>query len=459
MLHRLTPLALLAAAIVLFGWASASLAADAGRPNIVVIIADDLGYHDVGFHGCEDVPTPHLDSLAKSGVRFTSGYVSCPVCSPTRAGFLASRYQQRFGHEFNNGTGPNRVEREKFGLPLSERTIADTLKAAGYKTGLVGKWHQGFEPQYNPVHRGFDEFYGFLGGAHSYVKTTANGLPIHRGLEPVADPPYLTDKFGEEAVAFIDRHEKEPFFLLLTFNAVHTPLDPSPSRAKDFAKIEDPKRRAYASMLASLDDAVGAVQKKLASAGLTENTLVAFFADNGGPQAANGSNNSPLRGNKGSVWEGGVRVPFVLSWPAKLPAGATYDQPVISLDVSATAAAVAGAKLPADRKIDGVNLIPYVTGDKKEAPHESLYWRFGKQSAVRQGQYKLVKFGDAKPKLFDVNADLAEARDLANEQPEIVAKLSKAWDAWNAELVEPLWGPGEKAQENTANRVLQEAAE
>ena len=277
------------------GRVSASDPSPAGpnrRPNIVFIVADDLGYADVGVQGLKDVPTPSIDALARSGVRFTSGYVSGPYCSPTRAGLLTKRYQERFGHEFNPGGGTNHAE---IGLSLKEVTIADRLKAAGYKTGLVGKWHLGDAPKFNPIHRGFQEHFGFLGGAHSYTNLVARGLnPIQRGLEPVVEKEYLTDAFTREAVAFIDRHQKEPFFLYLAYNAVHSPLDAHPKYYDRFAGIADPKRRRFATLLAALDDGVGAVREKLRSAGLEEDTLVVFFSDNGGPTGDNTSRNDPL---------------------------------------------------------------------------------------------------------------------------------------------------------------------
>ena len=314
---------------------SGSAAETPKKPNVVLIVGDDMGYADVGYQGCQDIPTPHIDALALSGVKFTSGYVSCPYCSPTRAGLLTGRYQTRFGHEFNPSDGP------KVGLPLTETTLADRLKTAGYRTGMVGKWHLGTSPDHHPQKRGFDDFYGFLGGAHDYFKP----MGILRGTVPAGDQSYLTDAIARESVAFIDANKGKPFFLYLTFNAVHTPMQADDLRLKKFAAIKDEKRRTYAAMMSAMDDAVGAVVKKLADDKLTENTLVMFISDNGGPTmkgvTVNASDNSPLRGSKRTTLEGGIRVPYIVSWPGKLTPG-NNASPVIQLDLHATALAATG---------------------------------------------------------------------------------------------------------------------
>src|SRR5262245_34340092 len=340
------------------------------RPNIIVILADDMGYHDAGFQGCKDIPTPNLDALAKRGVRFTSGYVSGPYCSPTRAGLMTGRYQTRFGHEFNPGAGAG----ADIGLPLSETTMANRLKSAGYVTGLVGKWHLGGAAKYHPQQRGFDEFFGFLGGAHPYIPD--KGAPILRGTDVVQEKEYLTDAFAREAVAFIDKHKDKPFFLYLAFNAVHTPMQATDARMQKFAGIGDKMRRTYAAMLWAMDEAVGKVLEKVTAAGLDEDTLIVFFSDNGGPTmigtTINGSRNTPLRGSKRTTLEGGIRVPFVIAWKGKLPAGKVYDEPIIQLDVLPTALAAAGVETKSDWKLDGVNLLPFLTGEKTGRPHDAL---------------------------------------------------------------------------------------
>jgi arylsulfatase A-like enzyme len=419
----------------------------AARPNIIVIVADDLGYGDLGCQGGRDIPTPNIDSLARNGVRFSNGYVSCPVCSPTRAGLMTGRYQQRFGHEFNPGA-PAQAGAE-FGLPLTERTLADFLQAAGYVTGMVGKWHLGLKPQFHPLKRGFSEYFGFLHGAHSYINAKADPQNlILRGAEPVDEKEYLTEAFTREALAFLERHHQGPFFLYLTYNAVHAPLQAPEKYLSRFSQITDPKRRTYAAMLSAMDDGVGAVLKKLRDSGAEDNTLIFFISDNGGPTQNNGSSNAPLRGNKAQLWEGGIRVPFLIQWKQRLAAGLVYDQPVIALDILPTALAAAGIATPKTPPLDGVNLLPFVTGKSKRPPHEALYWRFGTNSAIRLGDYKLLKLGARPLQLFDLQADVGERHDLAPQKPEVVKALAAKLKAWDAQLATPRWGgaPARAAQ-------------
>jgi arylsulfatase A-like enzyme len=442
MICRLIPLLLAFAGTVP---AAAAETQPARKPNVLVIVGDDMGNADTGFQGCKDIPTPHLDALAKGGIRLTNGYVSGPYCSPTRAGLLTGRYQQRFGHEFNPGGG-------KAGLPTTEITFADRFKAAGYATGLVGKWHLGSAPEFHPQKRGFNEFYGFLGGAHSYFPARDMLKSVLRGNEPVNEQSYLTDAFGREAVAYIDRHKAEPFFLYLAFNAVHTPMHADDARLKKFAGINDTQRRTYAAMMMAMDDAVGAVMTRLREDGLEEHTLIAFFSDNGGPTmqgtTINGSRNTPLRGSKRQTLEGGIRVPFVMTWKGHLPVGLVYDQPVIQLDLQPTALAACGIAVGPNSKLEGVNLLPYLTGKAPGAPHEALFWRFGQQMAVRKGDWKLVRYGpnanlqtgETWPKLYNLKDDIGEATDLAAKMPDKVKELQSAWDEWNAKNVPPLWG-------------------
>ncbi len=409
------------------------------KPNIIVILADDLGYADLGCQGCRDVPTPHIDSIAQGGVRFTNGYVSAPLCSPTRAGLMTGRYQQRFGHEFN--PGPARFVAENFGLPLSEVTMANMLKDAGYATGLVGKWHLGYTEAMHPMSRGFDEFFGFLGGAHSYVNPLLDQRnPILRGREPVDEKEYLTDAFAREAVAFIDRHCNEPFFLYLPLNAVHAPMEATQKYLDRFPNPGDRIRWKMAAMSSAMDDAVGAVLKKVAALGHRHDTLVFFFSDNGAPTPINASRNTPLRGQKAQVYEGGIRIPFLLQWPARLPAGVVYDEPIIQLDILPTALSAAGGALPRDRVNDGVDLLPYLTGEEDAVPHDTLLWRFGDQHAVRQGNWKLVRRPDIGEALYDLSNDMGESTDVAAEHQDVVEELTQSLSQWEAELKDPLWG-------------------
>jgi arylsulfatase A-like enzyme len=435
-----------AAATILLSTAVAS-AADAKKPNILFFVGDDMGYADVGFQGCQDIPTPHLDALAKASVRCTNGYVSGPYCSPTRAGLMTGRYQTRFGHEFNAGAAGS-------GLPLSETTIASRLKAAGYATGLVGKWHLGAEDKFHPQNRGFDEFFGFLGGAHDYFEDQG----ILRGHDQVDEKEYLTDAFGREAVAFIDKHRNETWFLYLAFNAVHTPMQADDPRLAKFAHISDQRRRTYAAMMSAMDDAIGRVRKKLDETGLAQNTLIAFISDNGGPTmpgtTVNASINKPLRGSKRTTLEGGIRVPYLVSWPGHIKAG-VYDKPVIQLDLNATALTAAGVAIEPSWQLDGVDLAPFFAGTKSAAPHDTLYWRFGQQMAIRQGDYKLVRYDTnadtltgaggqpvSSAQLYRLSDDVGESKDLAATMPDKLTELQAKWDAWNKGNTAPLWGGG-----------------
>lgn len=434
-------------------------------PNILLVVADDLGYADIGVHGGTSVPTPNIDALATAGVRCTSGYVSAPYCSPSRAGLLTGRYQTRFGHEFNPHVG----DEAKLGLPLDQRTIADYLRGAGYATGLIGKWHQGFSAAHHPQSRGFDDYFGFLVGGHNFLlhkdATPKFGSAhshdmIYRGRELQKLDGYTTDLFADEALAFIDRHDRWPWFLYLSFNAVHTPLEVA-DRLRDRipASVQDPARRGYLSHLMGLDDAIGRITAHLRQKGSDKNTLIIFLSDNGGSGrkpflAYNTGLNTPLRGDKGQTLEGGIRVPFFMSWPGRIPAGKTFQEPVIALDILPTACAVAGMK-SVPSQLDGVNLLPYFLGEKTGTPHESLFWRFGPQQAVRRGPWKLVDWRDFEAKqnsgwqLYDLNQDPGEQKNVAADHSQLVAELSQSWTQWNSLNIPPLWrgSPTEDAGE------------
>lgn len=419
---------------------------EAAKPNILIIVGDDMGYADVGFHGCKDIPTPNLDLLAQSGMRFTNGYVSGPYCSPTRAGLLTGRYQVRFGHEFNPGGGAGSQ-----GLPVSETTLADRLRANGYKTSLVGKWHLGNTPEKQPLKRGFDEFFGFLGGAHSYFES--NG--ILRGEAPIKELDYTTDAFGREACSFIEKNKGQPWFLYLAFNAVHTPMHATEDRLAKFPNEQDKQRKNYNAMMLAMDEAIGKVQGSLKKTDQYTNTLVMFISDNGGPTMVgvtiNGSRNDPLRGSKRTTLEGGIRVPFVVSWPGQLPPG-LYHQPAIQIDLHTTALAAAGIDVKPEWKLDGVNLLPYLRGENSNPPHDALYWRFGDQMAIRSGDWKLVRYDSnvesktgrtenaTVAKLYNLAKDVHEDNDQSAMMPAKVMELQAKWDRWNQGNVEPLWG-------------------
>ncbi len=438
--------------MVAFSLLAAGLwAAAPERPNILLIVSDDQGYADTGFQGAMDIATPHLDRLAASGVRFTNGYVTHPFCSPTRAGLLTGRYQQRFGHERNPYFDPSDVRE---GLPLGETLLPARLQAGGYVTGWIGKWHLGAAPAFAPQRRGFAETYGFIGGGHRFRDwkpdpSVEYQVAIERNGQPVESPSHLTEAFGQEAAAFVRRHAAEPWFLYLAFNAPHNPNEPTPERLARFAGISDPVRQKYAAQVSLMDDAIGGTLAALKETGQERRTLVFFFSDNGGPVGINGSVNRPLRAGKGTVYEGGVRVPFLMAWPDAISAGRTDDRPVSSLDVFATTLAAAGVAMPSDRKYDSVNLLPYVTGRNPAAPHDRLYWRNGALLAVREGDWKLVRGAGAKDELYNLAKDLGETSDVASSQPEIARRLAATLDAWNGELIEPAF-PGLTARAGKA---------
>ncbi len=441
--------------LAILGALSGCSAAERGqtrRPNIVLIVSDDQGYAEMGCQG-GDVPTPNLDRLAASGVRFSSGYVTAPFCSPSRAGLLTGRYQQRFGHEMNPVERTN--DRPEVGLPESEKTLADRLKAAGYATGMVGKWHLGVHPEQHPRRRGFDEFFGFLREGHFYLPPPRDGAhvvsrlrekepeydranPILRGEQEVEEKEYLTAAFAREASGFIRRHAREPFFLYMPFNAPHSPMQARPRDVERFAAIVDPHRRLWAAMLATMDEAVGSILATLREQGLDRDTLVLFLSDNGGPTKELTSRNDPFSGGKGSVLEGGIRIPFMLSWPGRLQEGVVDARPVSSLDLLPTALAAAGAPLPPG--LDGVNLLPYLAGERKELRDRDLFWRMGGQMAIRSGRWKLLRSSKAEAfRLYDLEADPKESKDLAAAEPNRVRELRDRVMAWDATLVAPRW--------------------
>lgn len=446
---------------IIFGLTTLSLSAS-DKPNILVIVADDLGYHDVGFQGSKEIPTPNLDRLAATGVRCTNGYVSHPFCSPTRAGLMTGRYQHRFGHENNPAWMPQDT---KQGLPMNQITLPELMSKAGYTTGAIGKWHLGAHSQFHPLKRGFQEYFGALGGGHEYFPGKQGPaeytLPMNRNGVNEPQTKYITEQFGDEACAFIQRHaqHEKPWLLYTAFNAPHTPLQAPEAWLKKMAHLADANRRTYAAMIGALDEAVGQIMEKLAATKQTENTLIFFFSDNGGPNLSskgksNFTDNSPLRGAKGMVYEGGMRVPFLICWPAKLKPS-TYDQPVIALDVLPTALALAGGTLPTDRSLDGVNLIPYLTGEKQGIPHETLYWRTQGPAgphAVRHGHWKLVHLPGSQPELYDLDKDIGETKNLTTEKPEIVAKLSAAITDWEKDTIQPVFEGPKKTKTPAAKK-------
>ncbi|MFO1514621.1 MAG: sulfatase-like hydrolase/transferase [Verrucomicrobiota bacterium] len=441
---RVLPFLLLAATVLRFDL----VAAAASQPNIIVIVADDLGWHDLGVQDAADLKTPAIDSLATNGVRFTRGYVTAPVCSPSRAGLITGRYQQRFGHETNPG---RTLERDPhFGLPLTEQTIADRLKPLGYATGWIGKSHLGGDTNlYHPLKRGFDEFFGFIESHHFYFNESGSYTndhdPILRNYTPVDETNYLTYAFARECVSFITNHAGGPFFLYAPFNATHFPLEaPGPLLAQ-FSHISDLTRRTNAAILLGLDIAVSNIVKTLRDQNLETNTLIFFTSDNGGATDF-GSINTPLRGGKSDLYEGGVRVPFIASWPGRLPANTVLNGLVSTLDILPTCLAAANETVPAWWQLDGVDLLPYATGATADSPHTNLFWRIETNGsldddvkdgvrAVRAANWKLVKQGVNEPwELYDLSLDPSETNNLASAQPAKLRELISSYDAWSAQL-------------------------
>ena len=406
------------------------LSSNAAQPNIVIFYADDLGWGELGCQGyTKDIPTPHIDALAKNGLRFTNGYVAATYCSPSRAGLMTGRYPTRFGHEFN--TVANTV-----GLRSDQTTIATRLKTLGYATIAVGKWHLGNQPENRPTKRGFDEFYGTLNNTPFFHPTNFIDSRISNDVREVTDDTfYTTDAYADRSLDWLEKNKNKPWFLYLPFNAQHAPLQAPKKYLERFPKITDEKRQLFAAMLASMDDAIGRVMGKIRALGQEENTLVFFIADNGGPTASTTSQNGPLRGFKMTTFEGGQRVPFIAQWKGKIPAGKTYDLPVMNLDVLPTAIIAAGGKTDPSWQLDGVDLMPYLTGKPTSRPHQTLYWRYGPQWAIRHGDLKLVvsKGGSGQPELYDLATDIGESKDLASAQPAKVKELQALWDKWSAE--------------------------
>lgn len=426
--------------------AAGSPAAAGSRPNVVVILADDLGYADVGFNGAKDIQTPHLDRLAESGVKFTQGYCNHPFCAPSRAALLSGRYQHRFGFEKNPHYDPGNPH---LGIDPSEKLLPVRLQEAGYATGGVGKWHLGAAAPFHPCNRGFDYFFGFLGGGHDYYRIDArrpvgNGylLPLVRNDGAASFDGYLTTALSRDAAGFIEANRKRPFFLFVSYNAPHTPLQAPEELIAKYAHVENRERRVYSAMVDAMDQGVGVIVAALEEHGLRENTIIFFLSDNGGPQPmnrsvhySNGSSNDPLRGGKTNLYEGGIRVPFLVSWPAGFPAGVEFHQPVISLDIARTAVEAAGGDASAEPALEGVDLAPFLRGEAAGAPHDALYWRDqdGARWAVLggAGDKCVVDEVGSDPELYRPAGDVHEDDNLANQRPEAVAEFRDRWAAWN----------------------------
>ena len=424
------------------------------RPNFIVIFVDDLGYNDVSYNGATEIKTPNIDRLADEGVIFSNGYVVHPFCGPSRAGLLTGRYPARFGMEYNVAYTPFD---EGHGLPVEEKTLASYLNQAGYRTGLVGKWQLGAAPAFHPLNRGFDYFYGFLGGAHDYFRIDltqpgTNYLPLNENRGTTGLNGYLTDYLTDQAVNFVRERREEPFFLYLAYNAPHAPLQAPEDLVKKYSHIEDSNRRLYLAMVDSLDRNIGRVLDALERSNIRDNTVIFFLSDNGGVSSAvhpdlDWADNVPFRRGKESFYEGGIRVPFIASWPAEWrPSDKIFEPMVSSLDIAATAMALSRSTPDPDRPLDGVNLDPFLQGEKTEAPHEALFWRQSSRTpnltrfAVRVGDAKLVKDNpEGETQLFDLMQDHGEANDLIGKDPATAARLAELWNAWNRDNIHNIY--------------------
>jgi arylsulfatase A-like enzyme len=441
-------LALLAAlAPALGAFAPGAMADGPPPPNVVLIVADDLGYGDLGAYGATDIATPNIDSLARDGVRFTDGYATAPVCAPSRAGLLAGFYQQRFGLVSNDG--------HKLPLPETQALLPETFRAGGYATGLVGKWNVARDPA-----TVFDEVQSLIDWAADYWPN-AQGRYI--GVDDEADSgavqgiwgptrpgdEYLTDRLGRQAADFIDRRAGQPFFLYVGFNAAHTPLHGKSEHWDSVAYLSEEMHRLYASMRLSLDENVGRILAKLDEKGLAERTIVAFVSDNGAlgygtkvegwpadwPTDLPVGSAGALKSFKGSLWEGGIRIPYLLRWPGRIAAGQVYREPVSTLDLYPTLCAAAGVAAPAETVLDGADLLPHLAGESLAPPHEALYWRNTSVGAIRMGRWKLYLGNEnAVGFLHDLETDPGERTSLTAAQPEIAADLRARWKAWNAAI-------------------------
>ncbi|MGC4232590.1 MAG: sulfatase [Niabella sp.] len=452
------------------------------QPNIILILADDLGWSDISAYGNTYIRTPSIDALATGGVKFTHGYATAPICGPSRAALITGRYQQRFGSEFQiheNIKDPYSVKPApgghvyeyipanfdsvtRQGLPVSEVTLAQQLKKAGYKTAIIGKWHLGRHPEFFPERRGFDHHFGFLGGGTYYYTDSTDTSVVNqttfaaetkfkwanrRGDNAIREngksvevKEYLTDRLADEAVNYIEKNREQPFFVYIAFNAPHTPVQAPRYYYDQLEHIGDPRKRAYYAMILSLDAAVGKITGKVENLGLADNTLIFFVGDNGGASYTDLTDNAPLKGGKITEFEGGLRVPFIAKWTKTIEAGKTIDAPVSLLDIFPTASDVAGQPLLSDRKYDGVNLIPYIKGVKHE-PHKNLFWRHGYQKAVISSDWKLLVDDSLKTvHLYNkINNEFDEHSNLAASNPEKVKELKHLLSTWESELPAPRW--------------------
>lgn len=479
--HKIRQASLLALATISAASPAAAGPDAARKPNIILIYADDMGYGDLSAFGNPHIQTRHLDALAREGVKFTSGYTSAPLCSPSRAGLLTGRYQQRFGFELqvSSGAFPDKrfeqkpdgsyiaVDRDtsdfdRRGVPVSEHTIAEILRPQGYATGVIGKWHLGHRPQFQPQNRGFDYSLVFYGNTSLQFKdvnrpdivnrkidyhdalpdtawTRAGLNAIRENGEPVEVEDYLLWRFRDQAIRFIEGNKDKPFFLYLPINAPVPPLQVPKTYYDRLGHIKDENVRGYQAVLLAYDEALGRILQRLKDLGLEDNSIVIFASDNGNAVTRPGSN-APFSGGKFTTREGGIRTPYIIKWPRHLAAGGVFDKPVSTLDILPTLSAAAGIALPDTKQVDGVNLLPYLDDPAKGAPHDVLYWKLGNFAAVRKGPWKLFVDGDhAVATLHDVDTDPAETTDLSAQEPRIFADLKQLLQAWQQSLPPRSW--------------------
>ena len=437
--------------LVLIIFLIASCSSEDSPPNIIIIISDDQGYADVGFHGSKEILTPNIDRIAKNGVVFSQGYVSYAVCSPSRAGLITGRYQNRFGYTRNILLAP---KDSLMGLPISEQTLPEVLDNVDYKTKAIGKWHLGAHESLIPEKRGFDEFFGFLIGGHRYFPDdlTLNDLTeasrqmdgyitkIYDNGKRINTKKYLTEELSDNAVKFIEDNSEDPFFLYLSYNAPHTPLQATERDLERNDHIDVEKRRTYAAMVSSMDDGIGLILDKLEEKNISENTIVIFFSDNGGVEWYNFSDNGPLRGIKGDFFEGGIRVPFTMQWPKKIKPGTNYNKPIIALDVFATVVSAASAEKFIKNNIDGVNLIPYINGEINGSPHDYLFWKNPDKDidVIRDNRYKYIRVKDDEY-IFDLDNDLSEENNIISSSRHIYQELKLKFKEWEKDMIDPVF--------------------
>ena len=469
-----------------------SIVADTGnKPNIVIIVADDLGKTDISLYGKPPIQTPNIDSIGLKGMTFTEGYITSPICAPSRAGMLTGRYQQRFGFEYQShdrypknriemfvyknfiATGdwlvanqvefPNFEDVVKNGMPPSEIMLAEILQKAGYRTGIAGKWHLGSGEHAIPINRGFDYQYGFYEAYSLYMADTSHkdiinqrhkdfsdpfiwgkgrsgNCAIRRNDEVIDEKFYLTDRIAEEANQFVDQNKDEPFFLYVPFLAPHTPFQATKTYYDKLDHIKDRNKRVYNAMIWQLDDAVASIISNLEAQGLMENTIVFFLSDNGGATYTEATDNAPLKGGKFTNFEGGLNVPFMVRWDNHISKGSNYNKPVVSMDVFSTALELAGVEYTNDRKLDGTSLLPVLTDSMAEPIHETLCWRSGYNRAIRSGDWKLITDGlSGNHALYNVKTDKEERNNLYDSKPEIVKELQQQHTEWESEMMDPSW--------------------